>query len=570
MADPQKYDRAAAFEMLQKEHGEYASPELINRELDSFEKANGFSSNKPAPADAAAPPTVSKQDQELQDTAKIYALPPSSARQQLESITSANPSTTTPVNNALDSFSKLSTKEQLLYGGGAAALAALATKKAGEIAVEGATKLKDRFFGDNTKPPINTSTQSATNAPLGESELKLSPVDQQILERANVNKQVRQEYLSRTMGNAEPALTTTPEPVVQTPEQIRQAKLAANAQIAQQNMAAAPNVALQPVVPTEAAPVAAAPVEPVATPAAPAEPITTTTETPVTKNTNEKILETINKVAPKAEATPVELPKEELEKPLKWPGKAKGGAGAEGFALQQLGASRATYSKQHAAALEILKDRTNGILTQSPSGGGIHQQEELSKMYEDYTGKPIPKTEKGGWARIPDSQVTELHAGILNELQEAAKSGKLKSLGKGALAAASLLGISEAVQAAQKGNFGPLKEAGFDLGIGVLGGPAVMAGQMALTGQTLASGMTPKGQKEFQNRQEILSRPGVQEHLKYLNVLNPNLSKADFNKRVDAYLATNPNAPKSKLQQFNEQTRQQQIDQTQKEHSLRR
>ena len=304
-----------------------------------------------------------------------------------------------------------------------------------------------------------------------------------------------------------------------------------------------------------------------AEPETPAVPVATTTETPATKATNDQILETLNKVAPKPEVTSETTPTEEK---LKWPGTSKGGAGAEGFALQQLGASRATYSKQHAAALEILKDRTNGILTQSPSGGGIHQQDQLSKMYEDYTGKPIPKTEKGGWARIPDSQVAELHAGILNELQEAAKGGKLKSLGKGALSAAALLGISEAVQAAQKGNFGPLKEAGFDIGIGALGGPAVMAGQMAMTGQTLASGMTPKGQKEYQNRQEILSRPGVQEQLKYLNVLNPNLSKADFNKRVDAYLATNPNAPKTKLQQFNEQTRQQQIDQTQKEHSLRK
>ena len=428
MSDPQKYDRAAAFEMLQKEHGEYASPELINQELDSFEKANGFSSNKPAPADATAPPTVSKQDQELQDTAKIYALPPSSARQQLESITSANPSTTTPVNNALDSFSKLSTKEQLLYGGGAAALAALATKKAGEIAVEGATKLKDRFFGDNTKPPINTSTQSATNAPLGESELKLSPVDQQILERANVNKQVRQEYLSRTMGNAEPALTTTtPEPVIQTPEQIRQAKLAANAQIAQQNMAAAPvNVAPQPVVPTaaeeamnrartsqgftgentanqlfmnaakerqalppvlppEVAPVAAAPVEPVATPAAPAEPITTTTETPVTKNTNEKILETINKVAPKAEAKT----ESKQENPVKTTKAAK--------SAQPAGTGGADNWLHSAVGADIYRDVITRKNEGKPYGPGEEAQKKAYKDWREYQNevgrmRPYTKT----------------------------------------------------------------------------------------------------------------------------------------------------------------------------------
>jgi hypothetical protein len=440
--------------------------------------------------------------------------------------------------------------------------------------------------------------------------LKLSPIDQQILDRANINTQVRQEYLNRTWGTTDPVS----EAVAQTPEQIRQAKLIAASQAAQQSMAPVepPVAAVAPIaapaMPPEAAPIAAAPVEPVAAPADTSRPkidrnpigsgatvngvaltepeyknwllnsqlspeqakeefkAKQAIEAP--KNTNEKILETINKVAPKAETTTVELPKEEPEKPLKWPGKAKGGAGAEGFALQQLGASRATYSKQHAAALEILKDRTNGILTQSPSGGGIHQQDELSKMYKDYTGKPIPKTEKGGWARIPDSQVTELHAGILNELQEAAKGGKLKSLGKGALAAAALLGISEAVQAAQKGDFGPLKEAGFDLGIGALGGPAGMAAQMALTGTTTSSGMTAKGEKEYQKRQEILGREGVKDYLQMLKQLNPN--PADYTKAAEQYLATNPNAPKSKLQRFNEQTQQQRAAQTQKEHSPRK
>ena len=454
---------------------------------------------------------------------------------------------------------------------------------------------------------------------------KLSPTDQALLRRAEDAAAAKNAPPSNEpyMAPEAPASIET-----QTPEQIRLAKQAVATQALEQKLSApvvdlppanqpAPNVAevapkLDPKIPalfqaasTAAAPAAApalppqgaapqpvapvanvapepvptVPVEPVATPAAPVEPVATTTETPAapvatdaervqalkaleepaTKTTNEKIVEAVT--------TPKETPKEEFV-PRKWPGTSKGGAGAEGFALQQLGASRATYSKQHAAALEILKDRTNGILTQSPSGGGIHQQDQLSKMYEDYTGKPIPKTEKGGWARIPDSQVAELHAGILNELQEAAKGGKLKSLGKGALAAAALLGISEAVQAAQKGNFGPLKEAGFDIGIGVLGGPAVMAGQMALTGQTLASGMTPKGQKEFQNRQEILGREGVKDYLQMLKQLNPN--PADYTKAAEQYLATNPNAPKTKSQRFNEQTQQQRTAQTQKEHSSRK
>jgi hypothetical protein len=121
----------------------------------------------------------------------------------------------------------------------------------------------------------------------------------------------------------------------QTPEQIRQAKLAANAQIAQQNMVAAPPPEAAPLQkiepPTERPanpkvpallqppmagavapePVPTVPVEPVATPAA--EPVATTTETPAApvatdaeriqaiqateepavKATNDKVLETV-------------------------------------------------------------------------------------------------------------------------------------------------------------------------------------------------------------------------------------------------------------------------------------
>jgi hypothetical protein len=430
-------------------------------------------------------------------------------------------------------------------------------------------------------------TANISNEPYVASKVQLFPDEQLTPEQIRMNKQAAAtQAIQQNLGEstAAPPPANTPKKIWEPPT----ASLALNAP-ATPTQTAAPAAAsalplqgseLQPVAPVANVapePVPTVPVEPVATPAA--EPVATTKETPAapvatdaervqvfkdleepaTKTTNEKIVETVT--------TPKETPKEEFV-PRKWPGTSKGGAGAEGFALQQLGASRATYSKQHAAALEILKDRTNGILTQSPSGGGIHQQDQLSKMYEDYTGKPIPKTEKGGWARIPDSQVAELHAGILNELQEAAKGGKLKSLGKGALAAAALLGISEAVQAAQKGNFGPLKEAGFDISIGVLGGPAVMAGQMALTGQTLASGMTPKGQKEFQNRQEILGREGVKDYLQMLKQLNPN--PADYTKAAEQYLATNPNAAKTKSQRFNEQTQQQRAAQTQKEHSLRK
>ena len=480
--------------------------------------------------------------------------------------------------------------------------------------------LKARFFGPSTEAPkieptmdnwfstlspdeqemITKSQKAAADKAAVSAGQNVSPLESVVtptFEETRIAKQAAaaqaaQQSMATPQTTPEPILTNEPAPKLSETVPELDPKIPALLQPA--STAAAPAAApalppqgttLQPVTPAANAapePVLGAPAEPIAgaatpttaaepiTPAAepitPAQPVATTTETPATKATNDQILETLNKVAPKPEVTPETTPAEEK---LKWPGKET--PGAERWTLGQIGASRENYTKKHAAAIELLKDRTNGILTAThDGGGGLVEQQKLSDLVQHYTGKPIPSKEGGGFARIPKEQVAELHAGILSELQDAVKGGKLQSLGKGAMAAAALLGLTSAVQAAQKGNLAPLGEAGFDIGIGALGGPAVMAGQMAMTGQTLASGMTPKGQKEYQNRQEILSRPGVQEQLKYLNVLNPNLSTADFNKRVDAYLATNPNAPKTKLQQFNEQTRQQQIDQTQKEHSLRR
>ena len=529
------------------------------------------SQTEAAPIAQSAPPPAKKEDAVVAQPSP-FALNPNEPAQNLKAMDQAREEQgKTLVNNITPTggFWPPSKENWPVYALPAAAAAVTAT----------GLGLKSRFFGPEKEAGARVEPTSSDRLPAAAQQpttheqwiANLSPEERTLYDRSEEAKAIRANAMQSTRN--EPFLEperplATPETVTQTPEEIRLAKQAAAAQAAQQSMAATPpqGTTLQPVAPVANVapePVPAVPVEPVATPAA--EPVATTKETPALKATNDQILETLNKVAPKPEVTSETTPTEEK---LKWPGTSKGGAGAEGFALQQLGASRATYSKQHAAALEILKDRTNGILTQSPSGGGIHQQDQLSKMYEDYTGKPIPKTEKGGWARIPDSQVAELHAGILNELQEAAKGGKLKSLGKGALSAAALLGISEAVQAAQKGNFGPLKEAGFDIGIGALGGPAVMAGQMALTGQTLASGMTPKGQKEFQNRQEILGREGVKDYLQMLKQLNPN--PADYTKAAEQYLATNPNAPKTKSQRFNEQTQQQRAAQTQKEHSLRR
>lgn len=284
----------------------------------------------------------------------------------------------------------------------------------------------------------------------------------------------------------------------------------------------------------------------------PSAPVETPNAAPVAETPKaELVTQTPTEAAPPPENAPkaAVVPEEKVgttetgkgKAKLKWPG------GAEGFAAQQLGATKKTFAESHAAALEMLKQRTNGILTQSSSGGAIHQMEDLSKMYEHYTGEPLAKTAEGKWARIPDTQIAQLHAGIESELRNAVKGGQLKTLGKGALAAAALLGITEAVQAAQKGNFGPLKEAGFDVGIGALGGPAVLAGQVALTGKTTASGLTKEAEQKMQNRKSILARPGVST---YLETLRQNVSPQEYETMSEAYLASNPKAPQSDWQKY--------------------
>ena len=117
------------------------------------------------------------------------------------------------------------------------------------------------------------------------------------------------------------------------------------------------------------------------------------------------------------------------------------------------------------------------------SGGSIHQIDKANSFVEKYSGAPLPRTEDGKLARLPESQIKDIHAGINNELTDAVKNGKLGTLSKGALAAITLLGLTGAVNAAQKGDFGPLREAGFDIG-----GP-VAAGKLGLGLLSKAGGL---------------------------------------------------------------------------------
>jgi hypothetical protein len=99
----------------------------------------------------------------------------------------------------------------------------------------------------------------------------------------------------------------------------------------------------------------------------------------------------------------------------------------------------------------------------------------------------------------------KLHAGIRTELEDAVKGNKLGTLGKGAMAAAALLGLTGAVQAAQKGDFGPLRQAGFDIGgpvaLGKLGIAALSrAAGTGFTAATYAGGLNEGEQRELARR----------------------------------------------------------------------
>jgi hypothetical protein len=222
MAELQKYDRAAAFEMLQKEHGEYATPEQINRELDSFEKANGLGApvEQTAPVTGSAPPPLTAQDKSIAAQAENYALVPSTARETVNTITAPPVGSKSLPDVASAAWNNLSTAEKYAVGGGTAAL--------GSLAVYGAKKLVDRFLISDKQavPPIDRTR----DIPMGDTKPpppppppppegpKLSAVDQQILDRQAINKPVRDAYLKQISGSTPAAEVIVNPPPVNTPK----------------------------------------------------------------------------------------------------------------------------------------------------------------------------------------------------------------------------------------------------------------------------------------------------------------------------------------------------------------
>jgi len=184
---------------------------------------------------------------------------------------------------------------------------------------------------------------------------------------------------------------------------------------------------------------------------------------------------------------------------LKWPG------GSEGSALQQFfGATKKTLSPEHMAGLEMFKDYVGGNLAPS-TGGTIKEISQANEFVKKYSGSPLPMGENGKLTRLPDEQIAKVNEGIRTELEDAVKGGKLSKLGKGAMAAAALLGLTEAVQAAQKGDFGPLRQAGFDIGGPVLAGKIGLgmlskAGGAGFAAATYSGGLNEGEQRELARR----------------------------------------------------------------------
>ena len=305
MADPQKYDRAAAFEMLQKEHGEYVSPDQINKELDSYEKANGLGApvEQTAPVTGSAPPPLTAQDKSIAAQAENYALVPSTARETVNTITAPPVGSTSLPDVASAAWNNLSTAEKYAVGGGTAAL--------GSLAVYGAKKLVDRFpiSDKQAAPPIDRTR----DIPMGDTKPppppppppegpKLSAVDQQILDRQAINKPVRDAYLKQISASTPAAEVIVNPPPVNTPKKAWEpptASLALNA----------------PATPTQ---IAASVAEPISTtPVTPSQTaVATATEAPAPKATLEQQVKAI-----KETATPIATP--EKQPPAKAPPKPK-------------------------------------------------------------------------------------------------------------------------------------------------------------------------------------------------------------------------------------------------------
>ena len=138
-----------------------------------------------------------------------------------------------------------------------------------------------------------------------------------------------------------------------------------------------------------------------------------------------------------------------------------------------------------ARAADYLPEGAKFEMQPGNEGGGIHpdQKQHLNRFVSEQLGIPLKEGKLPEDFKFTTENRNKLAASVQSELETHAKAGTLSKLGKGALAAAAVLGISEAVQAAQKGDYGPLREAGFNIG-----GP-IAASNLGLTALSKAAGV---------------------------------------------------------------------------------
>ena len=193
-----------------------------------------------------------------------------------------------------------------------------------------------------------------------------------------------------------------------------------------------------------------------------------------------------------------------------------------------------------ARAADYLPEGTKFEMQPGGEGGGLHpdQKPHLNRFVSEQLGIPLKEGKLPDDFRFTTENRNKLAASVQSELETHAKAGTLSKLGKGAMAAATLLGISEAVKAAQKGDFGPLQEAGFNIGLSTIPHPAVQAIVTGLTGTTLEPGTLPTTQSQAFER-AVLGRKGIKEEL---TNLTKGKTGAEFNAIRDQYLYSNPRA----------------------------
>ena len=138
------------------------------------------------------------------------------------------------------------------------------------------------------------------------------------------------------------------------------------------------------------------------------------------------------------------------------------------------------------------------------------------------------------------NQKLKLYDALKTHLEEANASGTLKNLGRGAIAAASILGISEAVKAAQRGDNSKLAELGFDVGISAI--PPLRVAATALMGTNAG---TPTLRSE--PFAETLNRPGVRQ---VLQNMSQTMSPVQFNAARDQYLSKVSSFPEYNSSRF--------------------